>query len=662
MMDFRAAFRLLGPITAMFLSGCSAVTTESLLSQMTDLRRLAELDEPAYTTKQFSSYDRKSTTPADAEAWFANADHGQFIRTEKNDGRDENVMADMPGPGAIVRIWSANPKGKIRIYLDNNPTPAIEEEMTDLLGGKMAEFPEPIAGERSRGWNLYFPIPYARHCKVTSDAKDFYYHVNYRTYAPGTPVTTFKPEDLKALAGRIGRVAAALRSPRRAGEPSGACEKQPFNAVLAAGARSTLARIEGPRAIRAMQFQIAAGDLSVAARATILRIEFDGGQTVECPLGDFFGTAPGLTAYESYPMGIVGGDRPVMWCHWFMPFARNAEITLQNLSKQDVTVLGGVTTVDYSWTDRSLLFHAKWRIERDLPSRPFSDWTHLECKGKGRFVGGALYVVNPVRNWWGEGDEKIFVDGEPFPSFFGTGSEDYYGYAWCNNEPFVHAYHNQPRCDGPGNFGYTAVNRFHVLDDIPFTSRFKFDMENWHANKETRTTRAAVSYWYARPGGTDFFKPIVADDVAPPQAMVYQAPHLPGAIEGEKMRPIAVAGACRAKDAGPKASGEEMLFWKDAQPGDKLVLGFESPAGGRKRVIARLLANSTYARVQLYVNDAKAGDVIDLYRPKSRPLDEMDLGEFELKSGENRLTVEIVGAHDDAEKKYEFAIDYLKVQ
>ena len=39
--------------------------------------------------------------------------------------------------------------------------------------------------------------------------------------------------------------------------------------------------------------------------------------------------------------------------------------------------------------------------------------------------------MNPVEAWWGEGDEKVFVDGEKFPSHFGTGTEDYYGYAWC---------------------------------------------------------------------------------------------------------------------------------------------------------------------------------------------------------------------------------------
>src|SRR5262249_15664528 len=124
------------------------------------------------------------------------------------------------------------------------------------------------------------------------------------------------------------------------------------------------------------------------------------------------------------------------------------------------------------------------------------------------FVGTHLHFINPVKGWWGEGDEKIFVDGEKFPSTFGTGSEDYFGYAWGNPQRFEHAYHNQPHVDGPGTYGNVSNNRWHLFDDIPFTTHFKFDMENWNWAENQKVTRAAISYWYARPGGKDFFKPI----------------------------------------------------------------------------------------------------------------------------------------------------------
>ena len=119
-------------------------------------------------------------------------------------------------------------------------------------------------------------------------------------------------------------------------------------------------------------------------------------------------------------------------------------------------------------------------------------------------------MSSPGDYWWGEGDEKFFVDDEKMPSWFGTGSEDYFGYAWSDPRPFQHPYHNQTRADGPGNFGHASVNRFHVLDNIPFTKAFTFDMEFWHWTPNTQVPYAATSYWYARPGATDDFKEVDA--------------------------------------------------------------------------------------------------------------------------------------------------------
>src|SRR5512139_4062193 len=119
----------------------AAVSVEDLLDEMADLGRLAALPDPAYTTRQFSSYDRASTTHSDQVGWFANADCGQYLRVEERAGRKERVMMDAAGPGAIVRIWSANPAGTLRIYLDGSEQPVIESLMSELLGGKFPGLP-----------------------------------------------------------------------------------------------------------------------------------------------------------------------------------------------------------------------------------------------------------------------------------------------------------------------------------------------------------------------------------------------------------------------------------------------------------------------------------------------------------------------------------------
>ena len=114
------------------------------------------------------------------------------------------------------------------------------------------------------------------------------------------------------------------------------------------------------------------------------------------------------------------------------------------------------------------------------------DYRFLSTTGQGRFVGLALHVyqttdLNPNGPWWGEGDEKIFVDGESMPSWFGTGSEDYFGFAWGTPGYFSRPYHSQLLAP-PGNLyapGNRALTRFHIADNVPFQSAFDGCIERW---------------------------------------------------------------------------------------------------------------------------------------------------------------------------------------
>jgi hypothetical protein len=390
----------------------------------------------------------------------------------------------------------------------------------------------------------------------------------------------------------------------------------------------------------------------------VLEMTFDGERTVESPIGDFFGAAPGLIPYASMALGITEGETPDLWCHWRMPFREKATIAVRNQSDAEVRIHGGVSAIPCAWTDRTLLFHAKWRIEKEVPTRPMTDWRHLACNGAGRFVGGALHLVNPVKIWWGEGDEKIYVDGEVFPSHIGTGTEDYYGYAWGSNERFVHAYHNQPGVTGPANYGHTSVNRFHIIDDIPFTRSFVFDIENWHWDPRVDTARAAISYWYARPGGTDFFGPITEEDTVPVEVPEWVAPRVPGAIEGEEMEVVQKTGSLETQSYG-FMSNEMHLWWTQGKPGDRLELAFEAKEAGEKDVFVRFTKARDYAQVQCYVNGRKAGPAIDLYDPNVVGGAPVSLGRHRVAAGKNAFAIEILGANEKAVKSYMVGLDYI---
>jgi hypothetical protein len=638
------------------VAAAPAITTASLLDDMTNLAAMAEFPSPAYTCKQFSSYDRKSKSPT--EDWFANDDCGQYLRVEERAGRQEHVMMDAAGPGAIVRIWSANPAGTLRIYLDGAEQPALQGPMAELLGGQYPGLPRPLAGEYSKGWNLYFPIPYAKSCKVTSDKGDFYYHVNYRTYEAGTEVETFNAGQLKTLAGRIEQLAARLATPRGLAAELGG-EAQPFDLELPAG-ESMRADFAGPMAFTRALVRLNASDRDAALRGVIVKLTFDGELCVQAPLGDLFGSAPGINPFSTLPLGMTKEGE--MYSHWFMPFKDAADIELVNLGKDNVTLSGEIALKECKWTDASMHFHAKWRGQFDVPTRPMQDWNYLRAKGKGVFAGVAFAIDNPVKDWWGEGDEKIYVDGETFPSHFGTGTEDYYGYAWGWPEPFTHAYHSQPRCDGPGSYGRTSVNRFDILDRIPFTKDFKFDMELWHWNEKCKVNMAVMAYWYARPGASDGFEPIRASDAVVRPMPVYVVPKVAGAIEGEDLKITRVSGVAEPQDWDGVSGGKHLWWHEGMKPGDTLAVAFPSPKAGKFRVLARFLRAPDYGIHQLAINGQKTGEPMDFYNPDVAPTKEVDLGVFELKAADNEFSATVAGANDKAVKAYMFGLDYLRLK
>ncbi|MCC6354508.1 MAG: DUF2961 domain-containing protein [Verrucomicrobiae bacterium] len=642
--------------------GDGEISFRSLLADMTDLGQLAEYPSPAYTCRQFSSYDRASTTPDDPATWFANGDSGKFLRVEERDGRKEFVMMDADGPGAIVRIWATHKDmaGTLRIYLDREARPAIEAPMKELLGGQHPHLPPPFACETSKGFNLYLPIPYARHCKVTSDLEKFYYHVGYRTYAAGTPVVTFEPGQFAACAAELKAAAGKLSAPEMALDLPSDAGRKTADLSIAPGERAELDLFEGERAIRLFRlWWPPSGDRDEPAlRACVLTMTFDGETTVAAPLGDFFGSGPGIQPMATLPLTVTKDG--AMESRWPMPFRQRAALAVQNHGPKPVAFQLEAVAVPRPWTERSMRFHAKWRIQHDLPTDPKIDWNYLTARGRGVFAGVSFSLDNPVRKWWGEGDEKIYVDGEAFPSHFGTGTEDYFGYAWCSPQLFEHPYHSQSRCDGPGNFGRTSINRFHILDRIPFQRDIRFDMEIWHWEK-CAINASVLAYWYAAPGATDAFPAIRPDDVRLRPMAAHKPTVVPGAIEGESLRVIKGVGRLDPQEWDGDSGGAHLWWHGGQKPGDSLLLGFQVPADGKHRVLGRFLKARDYGIAQFEINGTAAAAPIDFYNEGVVHTKEIDLGTFEMKKGENQLGIAIIGANPKAKKAYMVGLDYLRL-
>lgn len=525
--------RLLLPLLALVATGCAVgplrnvrwlpgykprVTMKSLIAELGDLDRLASFPDPTYQGLQASSYDPNSKTPGN-DAWFANDDRGKFIRTEQNGGRKEFVMMDVDGPGAITRIWSANAQGTIRFYLNGAAEPAYETKMADLLSGKNPLFPFPVGHSASRGWNIYYPFAYSRHMKVTTDSGDtLYYQINYRTYPEGTEVEDFSAAEAERLQPDLAKAIEAMTLGGKGVADLGKAPHEP----LEPGEEKILASAAGgPAQVELLAIHAEAGDIAAALRGSVLKISVDGATAVVAPIGDFFGASPGINPYEALPLGVMKNG--TMYSRWRMPFRKRVEVSVANKSGAPVGVAVEMKTapIPGGGSARTLGFRAAYHAEFGMPTRPYRDWNYLEAKGRGVFVGDSLAIANPVKAWWGEGDEKIYFDGQTFPSHFGTGTEDYYGYAWCSNQLYGTPYIGQTTSSSHQSYGLISLYRFHILDPIAFTESLRFDLEVRHWGDPVYVTYDGAVFWYARPSAhvsgldtalEDFFLPELGVD------------------------------------------------------------------------------------------------------------------------------------------------------
>jgi len=644
-----------------------SIDLSDLLQQMVDLEALTLSPQPGERCAQASSYDRASRVENGKKVdWFANGDAGHYLRVEERAGRREMVMADIPGPGAIVRIWSANPKGTLRLYLDDGEQPVLEGEFAKLFDGSLGyPFVPPFAGVRSSGANLYFPIPYAKRAVLTVEGGEgMYYHVNYRVFPQGTSVETFSWAAVERTRPLGEAVANRLRTPYDTWRAPARAQTQPIRWTIAPGSTREL-RLRGPAQIVAIEMKPQASDLQTALRAAVLEITWDDAPSpsVWSPLGDFFGTGPGFSPYQALPCGMLPNG--TMYSHWVMPFARQAVLRVRNDADEPLRLEGKVVVQPIRWSDRRLYFHAQWRTQHPIRTRPIRDWTMAESSGRGRFVGVALSVANPVKAWWGEGDEKFYVDGELFPSTFGTGTEDFFGYAWGNPTPFMHAYHNQPRADGPANFGYVSNNRFLVIDNVPFGRSFRADVEIWHW-ADTTVGYSAIGYWYAQPAQGARAFPTLRERLPMelPELQVYREPD---AIEGEQMRVLRhTGGNVTVQDMqgfGESWSGQKQLWWTGAQPGHVLELGFDVGSAGIYELVVAMTKAVDYGQFRLWVNDNPVGEVIDLFNNGVIHTGKISVGKVQLKQGQNVLRVEVVGTNPNSTgDRYMFGLDFIKIQ
>jgi len=344
-------------------------------------------------------------------------------------------------------------------------------------------------------------------------------------------------------------------------------------------------------------------------------------------------------------------------CRWVMPYEKSLRVEVVNHTKGPVRLAGSIQLSPWTWNDRSLYFRAKWRADHDLlAGAGVIDLPYLVAIGKGVFAGCAAIIMNPTGapmasgNWWGEGDEKILVDGELAPSTFGTGSEDYFNYSWSRPDLFGHPYCGQPLDSGPDTAGYVSNHRFQVLDAIPFEKSLGVFLELWSHNRTPGLSYARIVYHYARPGAIDDHRGLMPSDlrIVP---LPKREPAAVGGATGAKffyvdpLRPEATAGRVETVPF-PLATQLQIVQWQ-AEKGAKLkfALPIEKDSRAAIHFVALHRPDGAAVRVLLDGKPLATGNGTEEVRLQSAytpRLLNVNFKPVELKAGTREFVLECI--------------------
>lgn len=309
------------------------------------------------------------------------------------------------------------------------------------------------------------------------------------------------------------------------------------------GALHEIGRIDGPGCIRHIWNTMFFQNDDHLRRVVLLMWWDDCPEpSVECPIGDFFGLGHARRKnFVTAVMQMSPQDGRGFNCWWPMPFRRSARIALRNDGSEPFPFYYYIDYEAYpspAALDGAGYFHVQWRREnpttgwgeeyntlqperaaewrdkmffggdpRSLNLSNRDNYVILDTTGDGVYCGAHLDIdifERQKNEWFGEGDDMIFIDGEPWPpSLHGTGTEDWCNTAFGPSEEHTAPYHGVLLYNGTPECKWwrkQSIYRYHVEDPIRFRKSIHVSIEHGHANKLANDYSSTAYYYLARPG------------------------------------------------------------------------------------------------------------------------------------------------------------------
>ena len=299
---------------------------------------------------------------------------------------------------------------------------------------------------------------------------------------------------------------------RAGGSRGGDCTKLSPTIAIPAGKTVTLVDAEGPGMIQNMWLT------GYVGHSFILRIYWDHQEypSVEAPLSAFFGCAYDENFIDQdgrYPVlnsavMLVAPGRGYN-CFFEMPFARHCRITMENRGKKEEFLYYIITGCYCRLPENIAYFHASYRQEH--PVKKGRTYTIIDgIRGKGQFLGVTLATgMNGNNTCWVEGEARMYLDDDRYPSIHYTGTEDYFtgSYGFGNDiyrkqyQTFSGHYSGLYAIYGDNREFYNGqqrflLYRFHVPDPIRFEKAFRMTLDNMGWTGPRYDDYTSVAYWY----------------------------------------------------------------------------------------------------------------------------------------------------------------------
>lgn len=389
----------------------------------------------------------------------------------------------------------------------------------------------------------------------------------------------------------------------------------------------------------------------------VLRMYWDGAEepAVESPFGDFFAAGFGQRAeIKSMPIQVEGGD--AYNCFWIMPFHKSARIEVEN---QGEKMSGSFYfQIDYVLEDslppETPYFCAQYRQE--FPTKSGRDYLILDAEGKGHYVGTVLSGRARSPEWFGEGDEKFYIDGDTKPTIQGTGTEDYALNAWGMGTG-AYPYFGVSILEGEwGMVGWrTTIYRWHIVEPIRFTKSLRFEIEDtgWISEDELKEGAhrghvernddfATVAFWY-QVGQPKRFTKL-------PSAKERQLPNLDIIIEGKEMfetKRIS-PNSNMLLQKGYEWTGEGQLFFRsDADSNVWFEVDFNVEKEEYRQLTLRMTTANDYGIYRILLDGKPVRNRTDFFSEELN-VKELNLGSMTLPVGKHTLRFEYLGKRGES--------------